>query len=282
MFFDMCFSGVWRSAMAHFVTQQPTSNKVMRQLLPSFFHSNAAKGIPFWHFCQKCNFLHLQDSSLFIKDEERLRRGSLWLLQGLQTADLGRNYLLAGTLSTAGINTKENSVFFFWVQASYPPVKVLFFWLACLLQLFPTCCLSSPSAGWPLTSQKVSWQTKDTFFCTAYYDNFSGNQIQIAGLGFFSPSKSFVWHCTYMDGKSLSFFSQPSSSVVHLLKHKCENLITKQSFQWQLRHPALSFNRFVLMKVRKTKVVYRAALQWELPKPSVRIGHPAAGFPSCC
>lgn len=63
--------------------------------------------------------------------EEELRRGNPWLLQDPQTAGLGRNQLLAGTFSTAGVNTTKTRCYLsdykkvIWIQALYPPVKVL-------------------------------------------------------------------------------------------------------------------------------------------------------------
>lgn len=95
--------------------------------------------------------------SLWIKDGEMLGRGNLWLLQDLQSAGLGRNLLLAGTLSTTGINTRENKMLFFWVQESYPGTSEL-----------STCegpvtliSLSTPAFSNMVSITSISWMTSN-------------------------------------------------------------------------------------------------------------------------
>lgn len=161
------------------------------------------------------------------EDEQKLNQGNPWLWQDLQTAGLGRNWLLAGTLSAAGINSGENRIFFsgnkkvFQVWASYPPVKVLLLWLACLLQLFPTCCPLPPSAGSPLASQKVFWQTREretSLFCIAYYDAFPGTEIQSAGFLFPTTSRRVV--LTWMGTAAVSFHDLWAVLCIYWNKHK--------------------------------------------------------------
>lgn len=158
------------------------------------------------------------------EDEQKLNQGNPWLWQDLQTAGLGRNWLLAGTLSAAGINSGENRMFFFWKQESYSGTSKL-----------STCegpvtliSLSTPAFSNMLSIASISWITsslpegfltdqreRDIIILHSILQCFPRNWNTISWV--FVPN-NFMQGSAYMDGNSRSFFSRSLSSVVYLLK----------------------------------------------------------------